>query len=603
MRASDVIGRHVQLKKAGREWRGLSPFNKERTPSFFVNDEKAAFFDFSSGQSGDIIKFVMLTQNKTFPEAVEELAAMAGLEVPRATPQDEERASEREILNKLLADASTYFQERLVASEGAEARDYLQRRQVRAESVRAFELGYAPQGWEELKRHFLGRGIPEAMLLRAGLLKKRDDGSTYDAFRHRVMFPIHDARGRVVAFGGRALSADAKAKYLNSAETEVFHKRRILYNFARARSLVRGDAPLLVCEGYMDALALHAAGFAAVAPLGTAMTEDQLRLLWRIVRAPVLCFDGDRAGRAAAERALERALPLLSPRQSVHFVFLPEGEDPDDLIRRAGPGAMRELVTAKSDAEETLWRLALARHGAGGAEAVAALETELKERALKVQDPAMRSALQRAFKDRLYRLRGEQFKARRQHDKVARSRGGRGPTGMSEELRSRLGQGGARGMGSAAREAQLVVALIHHPRLFQLYETDILNMQLEDEGLSRLLSRTINALVEQPDLDSDTLRSQLSSCSSVIDTYQRWSADPLVKILRFTRQDASDEDAETGWRDALVIDRQQKQFSAEIAETGAEAHLDSSRERVWMNSVRLSLGAHAGDDNRSDGDT
>ncbi|MEE4211509.1 MAG: DNA primase, partial [Parvularcula sp.] len=312
LRASDVIGRHVQLKKAGREWRGLSPFNKERTPSFFVNDEKAAFFDFSSGQSGDIIKFVMLTQNKTFPEAVEELAAMAGLEIPKQTREEEIRASERDILTGLLADAAKFFAEKLVSPEGLEARDYLKRRRVTAAAVQTFGLGYAPQGWDQLKRHFLGRGISEAMLLRAGLLKKRDDGTTYDAFRHRVMFPIHDPRGRVVAFGGRALSPDAKAKYLNSAETEVFHKGRVLYNFGRARALVTGDAPLLVCEGYMDALALHMAGFAAVAPLGTALTEDQLRLLWRVVRAPVLCFDGDRAGRGAAERAMERALPFLS---------------------------------------------------------------------------------------------------------------------------------------------------------------------------------------------------------------------------------------------------------------------------------------------------
>jgi DNA primase len=286
----------------------------------------------------------------------------------------------------------------------------------------------------------------------------------------------------------------------------------------------------------------------------------------------------------------------------VHVVFLPEGEDPDDVVRRAGPHGMRELIAAKTDAEATLWRLALARHGNQGAEAVAALETELKDQAAKVQDPAMRSALQRAFKDRLYRMRGDAFKARRKHDEVARSRHQPRTKPLSEELRRKLGQGGARGPNAAAREAALVIALIHHPRLFQLFETDILDMHIEDEGLRRLLSKTINALVGQPDLDSEALRSQLSSCSSVIDTYQRWSADPLVKILRFTRQEASDQDAETGWRNALVIDRQQKQFSAEVAESGAEAHLDPGRERVWMDSVRLSLGAHTGDDNTSEGD-
>ncbi|MEM1409453.1 MAG: CHC2 zinc finger domain-containing protein, partial [Pseudomonadota bacterium] len=209
LRASDVIGRHVQLKKAGREWRGLSPFNNERTPSFFVNDEKAAFFDFSSGQHGDIFKFLMLTQNRTFPEAVEELAAMAGLEVPKATPEEAKRASEAEQLINVLGDAAQFFAQELREAEGAEARAYLRRREVSHESIARFGLGYAPPGWEKLKRYFAGRGVGEEMLLRAGLIIKRDDGSTYDRFRDRIMFPIHDVRGRTIAFGGRALQKDA----------------------------------------------------------------------------------------------------------------------------------------------------------------------------------------------------------------------------------------------------------------------------------------------------------------------------------------------------------------------------------------------------------
>ncbi|MEM9811026.1 MAG: DNA primase, partial [Pseudomonadota bacterium] len=410
LRASDIIGRHVQLKKAGREYRGLSPFNKERTPSFYVNDEKAMFFDFSAGQSGDVIKFLMLTQNRNFPEAVEELATLAGLEIPQSTPEEAQRLSERDTLLAVLEEAARFFAAQLTSDQGYEARQYLERRRVNAESIKRFGLGYAPSSRDALKRHFLGRGISEAMLVRVGLLiEPEGDRARYDRFRHRLMFPIADPRGRVIAFGGRALSKEVQAKYLNSPETEVFHKGRILYNFGRARELLKGEAPLLVCEGYMDALALDAAGFPAVAPLGTALTEDQLRLLWRVKPRPTLCFDGDRAGRAAAERALDRALPALSAKQSLRFAFLPEGQDPDDLLKAHGQRAMAEIIAAEADVEETMWRLASDRHGTASAESLASLETELRERTQKISDPAMRSHLQAAFKDRFYRLRGALF--------------------------------------------------------------------------------------------------------------------------------------------------------------------------------------------------
>ncbi|NRA29702.1 MAG: DNA primase [Parvularculaceae bacterium] len=588
LRASDVIGRHVSLKKAGREWRGLSPFNKERTPSFYVNDEKAAFFDFSSGNHGDIFKFLMLTQNRTFPEAVEELAAMAGMEVPKATPEEHKRASEAEILIKVLGDAATFFADQLRGPDGDQARAYLRRREVSHESLEAFSLGYAPNSWEALRRFFLGRGITEEMLIRAGLLIKRDDGSTYDRFRDRLMFPIRDPRGRVIAFGGRALQKDAQAKYLNSPETEVFHKGRVLYNFGRARAALKNNQGLLVAEGYMDALALDAAGFAAVAPLGTALTEQQLSLLWRVEQAPILCFDGDRAGRAAAERALDRALPLLSAKQALRFVFLPEGQDPDDVLRKNGPQAMSAIINARADAEETMWQLAVNRHGIRSAEQTAALETELRERVAKVQDPTMRDALSRAFKDRLYRLRGEIFTQSRSQYRTRRERGA--PVARpSEALRKQLGQGGVGGPNSAAREAQLVVGLIHHPKLFHLLENEVMNLKIEDSELAQLLTRVIDILVGRPDLDSEGLRAHLLSNSVADSVYQRWSEDPLVRIPRFVRRDADTEAAKTGWLDTYLIDRRHKVLSAEISEAGAEAHLDSGREQIWLKSVRQSL--------------
>ena len=600
LRTSDIIGRHVQLKKAGREFRGLSPFNKERTPSFYVNDEKAMFFDFSAGQSGDIFKFLMLTQNKSFPEAVEELAGLAGLEIPQSTPEESKRLSERETLLNLLQDAARFFSAQLRGEDGLAARQYLLKRGVSVESLKRFGLGYAPNGRDTLKRFFLGRGISEEMLVRVGLLIEPEGGrARYDRFRDRVMFPITDARGRVIAFGGRALSKDVQAKYLNSPETEVFHKGRILYNFGRARELLKGDAPLLICEGYMDALALDAAGYAAVAPLGTALTEDQLALLWRVERAPTLCFDGDRAGRAAAERALDRALPRLSAKQSLRFAFLPEGEDPDDLLKRGGKQAMDAVLAARTDPETTMWRLASERHGTGSAEQLAAFETELKERSQQIADPALRSHLQAAFKDRFYKLRGDLFAANKQQ----RGRGGprKGPARLSDALRNRLGQSMPAGQQGAVREAQLVIGLIHHPKLFHQFETDILALSLEEPKLAQLWSRVIDAIVTDPALDTVGLRSQLTGWSEAEAAYQRWSEDPLVKVVRFTRQGASDEEAAAGWRDAFLINRKLKVLNAEVTEAGADV-LSELGQKNWLDSVRHSLAARL-DDEASEGGT
>ncbi|MEM9234816.1 MAG: DNA primase, partial [Pseudomonadota bacterium] len=327
LRASDVIGRHVKLKKEGREYRGLSPFTTEKTPSFFVNDEKARFFDFSSGKSGDIVGFMMETQNLSFPEAVTALAELAGMEIPKDTPEDERRARVAKDIEGANLEAAKFFRSMLTRSEGREALAYLERRGVSENARQTFGLGYAPSSRTALKDHLINKDFPLDLLAEAGLVIKPDDGgSPYDKFRDRVMFPILGRRG-VIAFGGRALSKDVQAKYMNSPETALFHKSATLYHFDRARKKqAESKGPLLVAEGYMDVIALHEAGFAAVAPLGTAITERQLEMLWRAVDTPVMCLDGDRAGRSAAFRAIDRALPILKPGKSLSFVFLPDGQ-------------------------------------------------------------------------------------------------------------------------------------------------------------------------------------------------------------------------------------------------------------------------------------
>src|SRR5205085_8658106 len=310
---SDVVGRRVKLRKSGREWKGLSPFNKEKTPSFFVNDQKMAWFDFSSGKNGTIFDFVMMTEGLTFPEAVERLAAQAGLPLPKMSPEEEARDQRRRSLHDIVELAAKFFEDTLASRAGAKARGYLADRGLDPAVQLKFRLGYAPPERFALKAHLGKAGIGSEDMIEAGLLVAGDDIPVpYDRFRDRVMFPITDLRGRVIAFGGRALEKDVAAKYMNSPETPLFHKGDNLYNHAPARLATHNGSPLIVVEGYVDVIAMVTSGFAAtVAPLGTALTENQLALLWKMADEPILCFDGDKAGQKAAYRAADMALPHL----------------------------------------------------------------------------------------------------------------------------------------------------------------------------------------------------------------------------------------------------------------------------------------------------
>jgi DNA primase len=344
LRLSDVIGRTVKLKRQGREYAGLSPFSKERTPSFFVNDDKGFFHDFSSGKHGDLIAFLQETERLSFVEAVERLAAEAGM----ALPQPDARAAETDKKLRGLADwmelAAAWFEAELLRPSGQAARAYLERRGLPPQEWKRFRLGYAPAGRTALKDYLVAKGGRVADLVEAGLLIAPEDGaSPYDRFRDRIIFPIEGSRERIISFGGRALDPQARAKYLNGPESPLFHKGRALYGLAEARRLLHAggqDAPLVAVEGYMDVIACQRAGVAAVAPMGTALTEDQMEALWRLNAEPTLCFDGDRAGRAAAFRAIERAFPLLKPGRSLKFASLALGKDPDDVLRDEGASAL-----------------------------------------------------------------------------------------------------------------------------------------------------------------------------------------------------------------------------------------------------------------------
>src|SRR6476660_4109138 len=403
--ASEVVGRRVKLKKAGREYKGLSPFQQEKTPSFFVNDEKQAWFDFSSGLNGNIFDFVMKTEGVSFPEAVERLAAMAGMALPAATPDAARHEQRRKTLHDVMELAAKFFADTLASRNGAKARGYLGDRAITPQTQLQFRLGYAPPDRFALKEHLGAQGISTEDMVEAGLLVAGDDIPVpYDRFRDRVMFPITDLRGRVIAFGGRALEKDVAAKYLNSPETPLFHKGDNLYNLATARQATHNGSPLIVVEGYVDVIAMVTAGFAgAVAPLGTALTENQLALLWKMADEPILCFDGDRAGQKAAYRAADLALPHLKPGKSLRFALLPEGQDPDDLARSGGRGAIEEVISAARGLADVIWSREIEGGSFATPERRAALEARIGALTNGIRDEVVRRYYRQDLKERLQR--------------------------------------------------------------------------------------------------------------------------------------------------------------------------------------------------------
>ncbi len=412
---SEVVGRRVKLKKAGKEWKGLSPFHQEKTPSFTVNDQKGFYHDFSSGKHGDIISFLMETEGVGFPEAVERLASMAGIPLPAVTPDAARHEQRRKTLYDVMDLAAKFFADTLTSRIGAKARGYLADRSIQPATQLQFRMGYASAERFALKEHLGSQGISVDDMVEAGLLIAGDDIPVpYDRFRDRVMFPITDVRNRVIAFGGRALDKEAKAKYLNSPETPLFHKGDNLYNLAMAReaahnagksmqSAQNNSAQLVVVEGYVDVIAMVSVGFnASVAPLGTALTENQLALLWKMADEPILCFDGDGAGQRAAYRAADLAMPLLKPGKSLRFALLPEGQDPDDLARSGGRGAIEEVIAAAKPLGEMIW----SRETEGGSFATperrAALEARIKELSNGIKDETVRRYYWQYFTQRLH---------------------------------------------------------------------------------------------------------------------------------------------------------------------------------------------------------
>ncbi len=386
------------------------PFHQEKTASFHVDDRKGFYYCFGCHAKGDAISFVRETENVGFMEAIQILAAEAGLPIPERDPQAQQKADERTQLIEVMEQAVQHFRLNLNMAVAGDARDYLVQRGLDADAQARWGIGFAPDRGGVLA-HLTGKGVAQKLVMDAGLAAESDrGGSPYDRFRGRIMFPIHDSRGRPIAFGGRAMDPNHPAKYYNSPETALFDKSRTLYNVQKAREAAGKGQPLVVAEGYMDVIALSEAGFeATVAPLGTAVTEHHLRMLWRIAPEPIIALDGDTAGLRAAMRTIDIALPLLEAGQSLRFALMPDGMDPDDVLKSKGRGAMQKLLDGAIPMVELLWRRETDGKSFDSPERKAALDKALRDKIKLIADPSIRSHYGQAIKD----MRWELFRPRK----------------------------------------------------------------------------------------------------------------------------------------------------------------------------------------------
>jgi DNA primase len=497
-----VVARRVKLTRAGREWKGCCPFHNENTPSFYVNDDKGFYHCFGCGAHGDVIRFLTEQMGLGFIDAVKQLAMEAGMEVPSETPEARARAEVTDTLQTVAGRAAEWFQAQLRSPAGAEARAYLDRRGVTAAQVKDFALGYSPDSRTALRTALKDAG--DDRLFEAGLIGRSDSGESFDRFRGRLMFPIRDRRGRVVGFGGRALG-DIQPKYLNSSDGPLFDKGRLLYNHDRAGPAARKSGRLVVVEGYMDVIGVAGAGIGElVAPLGTAMTETQLGLAWRLVDEPILCFDGDSAGQRAALRAALRALPLLAPGKSLRIASLPAGEDPDDLVKRGGANAFEAVLDAALPLVEFLWRSEAEGMDTATPERRAAVRQRLKVHADSIADTSVKSLYAADFAARFEAA----FLTRPERPRRAFTPGGKFTppvAGASNALRAVRRPA----PGDSPEVTALLAGLLAHPHLADRHGETLAGLPLADPRQAQLRDSILSALAADPALESEGLAHDL----------------------------------------------------------------------------------------------
>jgi len=484
---SDVVGRRVKLIRKGRRHSGLCPFHAEKTPSFSVVDDDGFYHCFGCGVHGDAISFLREMDGLEFMEAVERLAEMAGLAVPRTVPQDPAASRQRKAALDILEETTLFFEAALRRDDGRGATRYLKQRGLDSAIVKTYRIGYSPR--IGLRAALKDKGFSDEDMLAAGVIRKSDrDGSLYDYFRDRVMFPIENRQGKVIAFGARALG-DAQPKYLNSGEGPTFSKKAVLYGWVQAREGLRRNLPLVVAEGYMDVIAIHHSGTAAaVAPLGTALTPEQIALLWKLHDEPVLCFDGDAAGQRAQTRALERILPLLEPGRSARLAVLPEGKDPDDLIAASGPEGFRKVIGTARSLIDSLWEQVQAEFDIRQPEARAQFWQAVRGHVRSIGNNQVRSAYGDEIESRIAAMRNQ---IRGISSMVAPRRASRPQTGLINRHRA------------------VVALLLAHPSLVSANFEALSMLDSGDQSLESLKKALIDAVIRDPDLDAEAINYHL----------------------------------------------------------------------------------------------
>jgi DNA primase len=617
---SEVVGRRVKLRKAGREWKGLSPFNKEKTPSFFVNDQKMAWFDFSSQKNGNIFDFLMLTEGLSFPEAVERLAQEAGMPLPKVSAADEVREQQRRTLADVVELAAKFYEAALASRLGARARGYLADRGIEPATQLRFRLGYAPAERFALKEHLGKEGVSVEDMIAAGLLVAGDDIPVpYDRFRDRVIFPIADFRGRVIAFGGRTLEADAQPKYLNSPETTLFHKGGTLYNIGPARAAAHKGAPLIAVEGYVDVIAMVGAGFeATVAPLGTALTDGQLALMWKMADEPVLCFDGDGAGRRAAYRAVDIALPLLNPGKSLKFAALPEGQDPDDLARTGGREAVAELIGAAQPLAQILWLRETETGPLDTPERRAALEARLGEITATIGDDTVRRYYRQDFGARLRALfdpapampqaRGPRPQWTPRRNERGYHRGGdRAGSDRRQAMFSTRAVGGPytivspqlaaspvhRGHRAAIprREALILQVALNHPQVLHEHLEELADLEFRHADAEKLKTAVVDIVAHDGAPDREAMTAELAR-RGLADLSARIEKTITTHSVWGARAEAGSEDVLMTWKQLVTLHRQWHSLLRELKDAEQALGRESTEANYsWLQDVKARLSA------------
>lgn len=587
---SAVIGRRVRLARSGRQWKGCCPFHGEKTPSFYVYDDH--YHCFGCGVHGDAITFVMQSQGASFPEAVEQLAAEAGMQVPKPTPEAAEAERRRLDLSGVLDAAAASYRRRLALPEGKAAREYLAARGLSDETIERYGLGWSGEGRGAIAGDLLRDRVTPEDLIEAGLMRRDDEtGRMYDLFFNRVMFPIRDRRGRTISFGGRVMG-DGQPKYVNGPETALFSKRRTLYGLDLAREAVRQGGTLVVVEGYMDVIALGQAGFgAAVAPLGTALTEEQFSELWRLSPAPVLCFDGDGAGARAAARAAELALPMLAPERTLRLIALPSGEDPDSLVKARGARAFQTMLDGARSLADSLYDLLHEGVSDATPEQRAAFRTRLDEACRKIPDKALGAEYRSVLMDRFF--------ASRRRDRPGMARGGNRGAPRPAAVRT-AGRPPEDANAVAAERARILIAiLLRHPDLFRDVAHAFAGLEL-DPPLAHLRDVLGDWANDAEVLDSQALMDHLDGFGLRADVDRVLAGTP-VPLPGCASPEAMPAEAEEGWWHIfgfLHVDRLREEVEAAQQDMARNLTADTERKLKSLKSayIKVSSGEPDGAD-------